>query len=577
MLTAAVEIDESDETKIAVDTAYRCKDAVKSIPGAKWDSSRRKWTVPLTWQSCLALRSEFGSGLTIGLNLKEWATLEAKHRDRMRHLCEVKKLDPADALPELPELAGLYDHQQVAARMIAEGKRVLILDETGAGKTRSALAGLRLAAETEDIFPMLVVAPKSVRKNWARDEIPRFFPEAEIREVVGTPSKVKKLLEPGADIYVISWGLLRKYSRHAGFGKIKLTDDEKTDKELQAIGFKSAIVDEIHRAKEPGSKQSRALWSAIEPCEYRVGLTGSPIQDTPEELWSVLRAIRPEEYPLKTGWMDRFVATITNHWGGREILGLHPINGPEFLRAFDTFSSRVTKEEALPFLPPKTYETRWVELPPKLRKAYDSMRDHMLAALDEGTVAATSPLDAAGRLTQFANASGELDDDGNYRMSLPSPKIDAFLSDLADGDFDGEQLVIFSDSRQLADLLAVEMRRKKLRVGEINGSVTGDDRQAVIDKFQAGELDYCICTRAGAEGVTLTAARTMVRICRAWSSVVHTQSEDRVHRIGSEIHESVRYVDYVTLNTIEEAQLIRLNDKKKRAQEILRDELVEMI
>lgn len=578
MLTATVEVDDVASNRIAIESTYRCKNAIKTIPGAKWNADRRIWTVPLTWPSCLALRSEFAAGLTIGEKLRAWAVDEAAYRLQMTEICKAIELPDGVTLPALPELDGLFPHQQAAARMIDLGERVLILDETGAGKTRSALAGVRMINERANALPMLVVAPKSVVPQWARNEIPRFFPGADIREITGTPSQVKKLLEPGGDIYVISWGMLRTYSRLSGYGSLKLTDNEKLPKELQAIPFQTIIADEIHRAKTPGSKQTRALWTVAEACMYRIGLTGSPVQDTPDELWSILRAIRPEEYGSKTAWMDRFVLAEMNGWGGREIIGLHPIHGPEFLTAFDTFHSRVTKAQVLPFLPDKTYETRWVDLPPKLRRSYNEMRDKLLAELESGAaLAAGSPLEAAGRLVQLANASGNVDEDGQFTMALPSPKIEAFMSDLADGDYGDQQLVIFSDSRQLADLLVTEMRRKKYDVGEINGSVTGDARQAVVDKFQAGDLRYVVCTRAGAEGITLTAASTMIRLARPWSSVVHMQAEDRIHRIGSEKHDVVTYVDYISLDTIEEAQVIRFNDKKRRAQEILRDDLKDLL
>ena len=107
---------------------------------------------------------------------------------------------------------------------------------------------------------------------------------------------------------------------------------------------------------------------------------------------------------------------------------------------------------------------------------------------------------------------------------------------------------------------------------------TGEDRKTAVDTFQDGKVRICLLSRAGGEGITLTAANTMVRLLRSWSYTVHTQVEDRINRIGAEVHESTRYVDYVTMDTIEEAMLIRLNGKASRAREVLRDdELLAMI
>jgi SNF2 family DNA or RNA helicase len=163
-------------------------------------------------------------------------------------------------------------------------------------------------------------------------------------------------------------------------------------------------------------------------------------------------------------------------------------------------------------------------------------------------------------------------------MELPSPKVDAFLDDVKDGDFGDSSVVIFSDSRQLADLLSLEMKRKGLAHLMITGGVTGEDRTKAIDAFQAGDVKYIIITRAGSEGITLTRADVLVRLIRSWSLTVHTQGEDRVHRIGSEVHESIKIVDYLTEDTIEVEQVIRLNGKDARAQEVLRDdELLTML
>jgi len=203
----------------------------------------------------------------------------------------------------------------------------------------------------------------------------------------------------------------------------------------------------------------------------------------------------------------------------------------------------------------------------------------MVAELEGGThVEAQSVLDRATRLIQLANASGEMDEHGQFWMKLPSPKIEAFLDDVGDGDFEGKQVVVFSDSRQLIDLLDQEMVRKKIPHTAITGAVTGDDRQKAMDEFQSGAVPFILITRAGGEGITLTAASVMVRLTRSWSYIAHTQAEDRVHRIGSEKHESILYVDYITQDTLETGVIARLNAKKERATDALGDaELLAML
>jgi SNF2 family DNA or RNA helicase len=580
-LTAQANIDPARPDRITVISDFRCKDAIKACPGARWDTTTRLWTLPLTWPSCLALRAEFGKGLAIGPELRAWATHKAETKAFLAKLHPVLEpagiVSPNPAEGSLPGFVDLYPFQRVDAEAIAWAHSYLLMNETGSGKSRSSLAGLSLIdASLGGVFPLAIVAPKSMLITWKR-EIEGFFPDKDVRIAAGTPTKVKAALEPGADVYIVGWDTIRKYSRLASYGSIALSAEEKRSKEMQELGLKSVIFDECHRASNPKSQRTRAAWAVAEGADHRIGLTGTPIQDTPEDLYGVLHLLFPDEYPTKTAYVDRYLQIDWNEWGGREVKGLHPVRAPEFLTNLDTISRRLTKAMVMPFLPEKIYEMRWVTLPPKLRKAYNEMKDTLIAELETGTVVAGSTLERAGRLIQLANAPGYMEDT-RFIMEAPSPKVDAFMDDVLSGDFDGQQVVVFSDSRELIKVLSEEMTKKKIEYVMITGDVTGEDRQVAMDTFQEGKVDFCLLTRAGGEGITLTAASTMVRLMRPWSFTVHKQVEDRVHRIGSERHDHITYIDYVTEDTVEMGQIVRLNAKEGRAQEVLRDaELLAML
>jgi SNF2 family DNA or RNA helicase len=127
-------------------------------------------------------------------------------------------------------------------------------------------------------------------------------------------------------------------------------------------------------------------------------------------------------------------------------------------------------------------------------------------------------------------------------------------------------------SRQLIDLLSAAMIKAKIPHGLITGAQDEDERQKAVDDFQSGKIKWILFTaQAGGVGITLTAARRLVMLQRPWSLVDYKQALDRVHRIGSEIHDSIVIMDYVTEGTIEERVIQVLDSKADNFEQIVRD------
>jgi len=319
--------------------------------------------------------------------------------------------------------------------------------------------------------------------------------------------------------------------------------------------------------------------------EHVIAMTGTPIQESPEDLWAVLRLLDKKTFPGVTAFRDRYLDMVINPFGGWDVRGLKTSTRHEFFDLFHTMSRRATKAEVLPYLPPKVQEVRWVELPPENRKAYKQMEQQYLLEVDSGAVtAASNAMVVAGRLIQLANATVDVlpapDPDSAEQVILvdPSPTVKAFMADIEAGDFTGMSVVVFSASRKLLDLCAANFDREHLSYVSITGSTSTEDRNTAIERFQRGDVPYILISTAGDTGITLTKASVMVRLTRSWSYVTHTQAEDRCHRIGSEQHDSVLYLDYVTEGTVEEGQIARLNTKREKATEVLQpSELTNMI
>jgi len=582
----AVQVEVADDGKhVNIAAEWRYKELCKSLPGATWDQKAQTWKVPLGWSTCLALRSTFRDDLVIGSKLSEWAANERSSR-----------IDPANALREVEAIDGaddMFPHQRAGIQFLATARRALLADEPGLGKTAQAIRALaEIQSRGTPVFPALIVCPNTVKKTWKR-EFARWWPDVNVEVITGSASQRRKVFESTADVYVINWESLRAHSRLAPYGSIALKrcvaqgghDESVTEKqcevtprELNAINFNAVIADEIHRSKDPKAKQTRALWAATADAPIRFALTGTPIANNVVDLWSILHWLSPEEWPSKTRWIDRMINTMLNAFGGMMVIGVKAHMQDEFYASINPRMRRMLKSRVLPWLPPVINDRRDVEMSTKQAKAYKQMREIMIAELEGGTaVTAPSPLTQTTRLLQFASSYAEMEADTatgelELRLSEPSCKVDALMNDIENEDFGDDSVAVCAVSRQLIDLLSARMTASKIPHGLITGAQDENERQKAIDDFQSGKIKWILFTaQAGGVGVTLTAARRLIMLQRPWSLVDHKQAMDRVHRIGSEIHDSIIITDYVTEDTIEERVIQVLDVKSENFEEVVRD------
>ena len=590
-MTIFVELDASS-SKILINAEWRYKELCKSIPGAKWDPKENYWHLPLSWSGCLALRSTFKSNLEIGPNLTQWAMNE-----------KTSRIDPANFLREVTEQMDgdqdLFPHQRAGVNFLSTARRALLADEPGLGKTAQAIRALKkLKDGGEAVFPALIVCPNTLKMNWKR-EFALWWPEVKVEIVTGTPAQKRKQFdsfggaEQPADVLVINWESLRTHSRLAPYGSVALARcnecgglSEKVTpsrcevhkRDLNEIDFKSVIADEVHRSKDPKSKQTRALWSATGDADIRFALTGTPIANSVVDLWTILHWLSPEEWPSKTRWIDRMVDTMLNAFGGLMVLGVKSHRTEEFYATLNPRMRRMLKTVVLPWLPEVTVERRDVEMSTKQKKAYNEMRDWMIAELETGgVVSAPSVLTQTLRLLQFASSYAEMTADpstGELKATLiePSCKIDALMDDISHGDFGDDSIAVSAVSRQLIELLSARLTKSGIAHGLITGAQNEEERQRAVDDFQSGKTKWILFTaQAGGVGITLTAARRLIRLQRPWSLVDDKQVNDRVHRIGSEIHDNIIITDYVTSGTVEERVREVLETKADSFEEVVKD------
>lgn len=597
-MTLIAEIDENDQSKIKIaEFEWKYKVLLNSIPSAKFNAKDSSWSYSLTWQTCLALQSTFRNNLSVGPKLKEWTQWLYSNTIAPAYAMRSEITPPGweEVMPDV----GLYPHQKGDVAFLSTVKRGMLFNGMGSGKSISSTGAVRqLAAQGENVFPMLVACPNSTKMGWKK-EILKVWPGLKINVIDGTATQRRKLLEEKAHVYVINWESIRSHSKLKPWGsialkrcteckgldpKVKASSCEAHAKELNSIEFKTVIGDEIHRIKDPASKVSRAFKAATGDAEFRIGLSGTPIASTPEDLFSPLNWLFPEAYPSMNKFIDRFCITADSAWGGKIVIGIRPEMEQEFFSGIDPFTRRMSKEVILPFLPPIVYERRDVEMAAKQKKAYEQMRDQMIAEVADGDIVyTTSPLTKLTRMLQFSSAYAEVEYRDIYdpkmgavvnkavvRLSDPSCKLDAFMDDL--DDYGDESLVIFAVSSQLINMLSARLEKLKIPHGLITGDQDAKEREMHMENFQAGRTKYILCTiAAGGTGITLTKGSTAVFLQRSWSMIENLQAEARVHRIGSEQYDSIRIVDYVTTGSSEEIVFKAVAEKSNQLEFILRD------
>jgi SNF2 family DNA or RNA helicase len=576
--------------RIQVHTMWNERELIKQVPGARWDTQSKTWYLPISWSSCIVLRGVFRDQLTIGPVLAEWAWREKAMVDALLKMRTMLTPDPSDKFVRDVTDERLYPFQVMGATFLGCAEEVLLGDEMGTGKTIQVLAALETYA---DPYPVLVVCPNSVKANWAH--------ESEVWQTTGTPYVVtggaaqrKKVLaeaitDPSA-IVIVNYEALRTLTRLAPYGSTRLKRCRECDKkngeeglkatqcqvhpkELNQFAFKTVVIDEAHRIKDPKSQQTRAVWAVAHggKVKYRWALTGTPLANHPGDLWSILHCVSPRDFPTKTAFVDRYCLMAWNSHGGMDIVGVNPAHRDEFFSLLDPRFRRVTKDVVLAQLPPKVRTTHWVEMSPAQRKAYDQLEKIGFAETSGGTLVPFDSMIVRMRQMQYASATCVLQPDGKtVKLTEPSSKLDELevvLEELGD-----KPVVVCAQSRQLIDLAAARLRRRGISHGLITGPVPEFERMRVLEEFQAGKLRVLLFTiAAGGTGLTMTAADTIIFLQRDWSMIGNKQAEDRVHRIGSERHESIHIIDIVTRDSVEEGQIKRLTEKFMRLQEITRD------
>ncbi len=407
----------------------------------------------------------------------------------------------------------------------------VLADDMGLGKTVQALA-LLLARAAEG--PALVVMPTSVLDNWQR-EAARFAPTLVLR-----PLRNKDHLDALTDVAA---------------GEVVLTTWELLTRHRDAITeqtWGTVVFDEAQALKNPATRRAKAAF-AVE-AGFRLALTGTPVENRTDELWSVLRAAVPGLLGGRRDFRARFAVPIERYGDPRVKATLAALIRPFVLRRM---KAEVAKE-----LPPRQDIRLDVDLDPGTRRMYDALRASLQASLgkagrEERAGRRIEVLAALTRLRQLACHPRLLDP----QSPAPAAKVLALRGQLAELRAEGHQALVFSQFTSLLDLVRVDLESDGLRVLQLDGRTPGGRRQALVDTFQRGDADvFLLSVKAGGTGLNLTAASYVFHLDPWWNPAVEDQATDRAHRIGQVRPVTVYRV--VARGTVEEAIYALHRDKR---------------
>jgi SNF2 family DNA or RNA helicase len=428
-------------------------------------------------------------------------------------------------------------------------------NDMGTGKTYEAIErDARIRAANGGRGATLVVAPLTILEDvWQA----HFEELTDLKVVVCDPKDRKRSWSAWhvikGDVFVVHWEALRLMP------------------ELAQAQWLHVIADECHRAKNRKAQQTKALKS-IPHVGYKTAMSGTPVINRPDELWSILNWLHPRVYTSYWKFFGKYVETETKYFRGRTVrVVVGPKNLHRLREELEPFYVRRRKEDVLPDLPEKYYTEIKVDLTPVQRRAYDTMRKEMIAWIgnqEAEVLAAPVVIAQLIRLQQFAVAFAEYDEDGDrIRLSEPSSKLDALMEVLDESE---EPLVVFSRFRQLVDLAAERFRQANISFVTLTGDTSHADRRSNVEKFQKGNVRVFIGTLgAGGVGITLTRASTVCFLDRDWSPALNRQAEDRLHRIGQQ--NAVQVIDITARRTVDLGKKQMLDLKESWIRAILGD------
>ncbi|MGL5947631.1 MAG: DEAD/DEAH box helicase [Aeromonas sp.] len=434
---------------------------------------------------------------------------------------------PAECPLALLELLRDYQKEGVywLANLAQHGFGACLADDMGLGKTLQALTLLRLRASDG---PALVVVPKSVVTNW-QEEVLRFAPELNV-VAFDNPAKRPELIRhaKAGDIILLNYGML------AGLSSA-----------LKAQRWASIVLDEAQQIKNASTLRAKLLFQLSG--DFRLALSGTPIENHLGELWSLFSFINPGLLGSQSEFKRRFgkAAKDAGH-----MARLRAIISPFILRRL--------KQEVLTELPAKTEIVHHIALSSEERELYEATRREVVAQVQSSD--GRTLMHVLSGLTRLRRlcCSPEL-----VMPAWPhtASKLDEAMALLAEAIEGGHRVLVFSQFVDLLSLLRARIETAGWDYCYLDGGCSAKSRQQSLLRFRAEPVPlFLISLKAGGTGLNLTQADTVLHLDPWWNPAVEDQASDRAHRMGQT--QPVTVYRLVCEQTVEE-KIVALHGEKR--------------
>ena len=399
---------------------------------------------------------------------------------------------PLSAKPPQQSFTGaLQPFQEKGLAFLLNNPRSLLADEMGLGKTVQALAWLATAPK----YPAIIIPPAHLVRNWER-EIKRFLLVEGRTPLVHIIKGLKPYALPEADIYIMHYLLLRGWKET-----------------LPQLGFAAVIFDEIQELRHSGTEKYSAASLLADSCEAVIGLSGTPIYNRGGEIWNVINIL---DFHFLGDW-----ESFSREWcyGYGKGVVIKPQLLGEYLKE-ECMMLRRTKDEVLP------------ELPPKRRLVQEIDEDELLYKRLMQPVMEKLLTWEQDELTPKARALLEEHISKQERQATgiaKAPYVAQFVRALLEGE---EKVLLFAHHHSVMDIYQKEL--KSFSPVFITGRETAQQKDRAITRFMEGRSNLCCISLRAAAGLNLQRASCVVFGELDWSPAVHSQAEDRAHRMGQE-------------------------------------------